>query len=110
MDKTIDKIKTILDDKKATDIAVFDLSRQSYIVDTVVLCTSLNDKHAHSLIDSLKTDLKVDGEEFLRVDDGDGWIAIDMGDKLVHIMTDQFRQRYDMDQFLKDFGKKETNE
>ncbi len=110
MNKTIEKIKTILDDKKASNINVFDLSKQSYIADAVVLCTSLNDKHSHSLIDALKRDLKIEGEEFLRVDDGDGWIAVDMGDKLVHIMTEELRQRYDMDQFLNDFGKKETNE
>ncbi|RLA75378.1 MAG: ribosome silencing factor [Epsilonproteobacteria bacterium] len=103
----IDIIKNILNEKKALDIAFFDLLKKNYIVDVVVLCTSLNEKHALSLVDSLKKGIKQYDEELLRIDDGDGWIAIDMGDKLIHIMTKEFRQKYDMDQFLKDFGNKE---
>ncbi|OPX27384.1 MAG: ribosome silencing factor [Campylobacteraceae bacterium 4484_166] len=100
---TSQHIIKILDEKKAKEIKLFDLKDKNYLVDEAIVATSLNEKHSLSLVDSLKEGLKPLGEEFLRVDDGQGWIVIDLGDKLIHIMIDEYRQRYDMDQFLQSF-------
>ena len=71
MNSRINKIRDILDDKKASDIEIFDLTSKDYLVDYVVIATTLNPKHGFALLDHLKTELKPSGEEFLRVDEDD---------------------------------------
>ena len=58
MNSRINKIRDILDDKKASDIEIFDLTSKDYLVDYVVIATTLNPKHGFALLDHLKTELK----------------------------------------------------
>ena len=96
----IENIKSALDEKKANNIEVIDLQGKNYIVDYVIISTSLNQKHSIALVESLKDTLKPLGEEFLRVDEDENWSIIDLGDMLIHIMTDEYRQRYNLEEFL----------
>ncbi len=96
----IEKIKSILDDKKAENIELVDLSSKDYIVDYVVIATTLNAKHAFALLNHLKTDLKPLGEEFLRIDEDDNWTIIDLGDIFIHLMSEQHRTKYNLEEFL----------
>lgn len=102
MQERIKRIVALLDEKKAENIQVFDLKDKGYFVDAVVVATSLGDKHAAALLDYLKDKLKPLGEKFLMVDESDQWIVIDLGDILVHIMTESYRQKYDLDTFLEE--------
>jgi len=99
MDKRIEKISTVLDTNKAENIEVFDLRDKDYFVDQVVIATSLNPRHTEALLNYLKTDLKP-AEEFLGVDISDEWIVADLGDILIHIMTPEYRVKYNMEEFL----------
>jgi ribosome-associated protein len=40
------------------------------------------------------------GEEFLRIDDSDDWTIIDLGDILIHLMSQEYRSRYKIEEFL----------
>ncbi|MDX9961852.1 MAG: RsfS/YbeB/iojap family protein, partial [Aliarcobacter sp.] len=71
MNTRLENIKKILDDKKAEKIEIIDLRSKEYIVDYVVIATTLNSKHGYSLLNYLRTDLKTTGEEFLIVDEDD---------------------------------------
>lgn len=102
MEQRIKNIIKILDDKKAVDIEFFDLSKDDYLVDGVVIATTLNEKHGFSLLTYLKEDLKPLGEEFLRVEEEAGWTIIDLGDILVHLMTEEYRKKYSIEEFLKE--------
>jgi len=99
MDKRIEKISSVLDTNKAENIEVFDLRDKDYFVDQVVIATSLNSRHTEALLNYLKTDLKP-AEHFLGVDISDEWIVADLGDILVHIMTPEYRVKYNMEEFL----------
>lgn len=109
LNNRLDKIKAILDDKKATDIEVFDLRTKDYVVDYVVLATTLNPKHAFALLDYLKADLKPTGEEFLRVDDDEDWTVIDLGDIFIHLMSEKYREKYNLEEFLENFKNNHAN-
>ena len=102
MDSRIEKIVTALSDKKAEDIQVFDMSGKDYFVNTVIIATTMGERHGLSLLDHLKTELKGAGESFLNVDADDNWTVIDMGDMLIHLMTPQYRQKYNLETFLKE--------
>ncbi|OCL83134.1 ribosome silencing factor [Arcobacter porcinus] len=105
MNKRIENIKVILEDKKAVDVEVFDLSSKEYLVDYVVIATTLNPKHASALLDYLKIDLKPQGEEFLRVDEDENWTVIDLGDIFIHLMSEKYRDKYNIEEFLESFVK-----
>ncbi|AXH08660.1 fused nicotinate-mononucleotide adenylyltransferase / ribosomal silencing factor [Malaciobacter halophilus] len=104
LNQRIEKIKNILDEKKAENIEVVDLRQKEYIVDYVVIATTLNSKHAFSLLNHLKTELKPQGEEFLRVDDDDEWTIVDLGDIFIHLMSETHRQKYNLEEFLEELG------
>jgi len=93
-------IKELLDEKKALDIIDYDLRNTDYFVDHVIVATTMADKHAKALLDHLKKTLKPMGEEFLGVDESDDWTVIDLGDILIHLMSEEYRAKYQMDKFL----------
>lgn len=105
MNTRIQNIKAILEDKKADDVEIFDLTSKDYLVDYVVIATTLNPKHANALLDYLKLDLKPKGEEFLRVDEDDNWTVIDLGDIFIHLMSEKYREKYNIEEFLESFAK-----
>ncbi|RUM64222.1 MAG: ribosome silencing factor [Sulfurimonas sp.] len=99
MKNRVEKISQILDTHKAESIEAFDLSRQDYFVDEVIIASSLGVRHTEALLDHLKKELKPH-EQFLGVEVSDEWIVIDLGDILIHIMTPEYRIKYDMESFL----------
>lgn len=105
LENRIENIKAVLDSKKAENIEVFDVKDKGYLVDYVVIATTLNGKHGFALLDYLKEDLKPKGEEFLRVDEDDDWIVIDLGDIFVHLMSPKYREKYCLEDFLKEIAK-----
>ena len=107
MNTRLENIKKILDDKKAEKIEIIDLRSKEYIVDYVVIATTLNSKHGYSLLNYLRTDLKPTGEEFLRVDEDDEWTIIDLGDMFIHLMSENYRKKYSLEDFLSKLGTKE---
>ncbi len=105
MENRLKKITQILDERKAEDIEIINLTGKSYLVDQVVIATTLNGKHGYSLINYLKEGLKSDGEEFLRVDEADDWTIIDLGDILIHLMSESYREKYQIEEFLDEIKK-----
>jgi len=104
MEERVKKIVELLDAKKAENIENFDLSDKGYIVNEVVIATALNNKHSISLLNYLKDELKPLGEEFLRVEEDGDWTIIDLGDILIHIMTEEYREKYTLENFLENFS------
>ena len=102
MKNRIAKIKELLEEKKALDIIDYDLKDNDYFVDYVIVATTMADKHAQALLDHLKKTLKPMGETFLGVDSSDEWTVIDLGDILIHLMSEEYRAKYQMDRFLEE--------
>jgi len=100
IEERVESIVTILDDKKAEEIEVFNLEEADYIAKRVVIANSLNGKHTLALYDHLKIGLKPQGDTFLASDASDEWVVADLGDILIHIMIPEYRQRYSLEQFL----------
>ncbi|WP_297195079.1 ribosome silencing factor [uncultured Campylobacter sp.] len=105
MMKRVEKIVKILEDKKAENIEILDMRDSEYFVSFVVLATTLAQKHAASLIDELKTKLKADNESFLNIESSDEWTVLDLGDVLIHLLSEEYREFYDLESFLKSLKK-----
>ena len=109
MEQRIKKIVDVLDSKKAEDIEVFDLTGKGYITNQVIIATALNNKHSLALLSHLKDELKPAGEEFVRTEEDGDWTIIDLGDILIHIMTQSHRDIYSLEQFLSTFPLENIN-
>ena len=99
MQNRIQKITDSLDKNKAEAIEVFDLKDKNYIADYAIIASSLGQKHTLALLNHLKDDLKPQ-EHFNNVDESGDWVVVDLGDILIHIMTPEYRVKYDMETFL----------
>ncbi len=99
MQTRIENITNVLDTNKAEGIEVFDLREKNYFVDYAIIASSLGARHTAALLNHLRKDLK-STEEFNHVDESGDWIVIDLGDILIHIMTPEYRVKYDMESFL----------
>ena len=102
MEQRIKRIIEVLDLKKAEDIEVFDLTDKGYITNQVIIATALNTRHSLALLSHLKTDLKP-AEEFVRTEEDGDWTIVDLGDILIHIMTQTYRDQYSLEEFLSTF-------
>ena len=109
MQKRVEKITKVLDKNKAEAIEVFDLREKDYFVDYAIIASSLGPKHTTALLDYLKKDLKPK-EHFNNVDESPEWVVIDLGDILIHIMTPEYRIKYDMESFLSELRGNVTEE
>ena len=99
MNDRIEKITSVLDTNKAEAIEVFDLREKNYFVDYAIIASSLGQRHTVALLDHLKNGLKPE-ENFNNVDESGDWVVVDLGDVLIHIMTPEYRVKYDMESFL----------
>jgi len=103
--KRIEKITAVLDKNKAESIEVFDLRDRDYFVDYAIIASSLGQKHTLALLDHLKKELKPD-EHFNNVDESSDWVVVDLGDIIIHIMTAEYRVKYDLESFLSKIGER----
>ena len=99
MEKRIENIISILDNQKAENIQIFDMQGKDYFVEQVIIASTMGERHGLALLDDLKKGLKKD-ETFLNVDDDNEWIVIDLGDILIHLMSPQYRSKYNIEEFL----------
>ena len=104
------RIVKILDEKKAEEIETFDLGDVDYIAKQIVIANSLGGKHTQALFDHLKEKLKPQGETFYGADESDEWIVADLGEIIIHIMTPDYRRRYDLESFLRELKSSALNE
>lgn len=100
MQKRIQTITQILDEKKAEQIEVFTMN--DYFVDVVIIATIMGEKHALSLIDELKIALKPLNEEFLNIQSSPDWSVIDLGDMIIHLLSEDYRAKYKIEELLEE--------
>ena len=94
-----------LEDKKAEDIRVIDISEVSVIADYFIIATARSTAQAKAVYEHIDEKLsKEDGIEPLRVDGTkEGrWIVMDYGGVIVHIFNDDTRVLYCLEKLWAD--------
>jgi ribosome-associated protein len=91
----IDKVE----DLKARDIAVLDVSEQSNITDFMVVCSGTSKTHVKAIAENVvleakRANLHIHGVEGR---DSSEWVLVDLGDVIVHVMQDQTRDFYQLE-------------
>jgi ribosome-associated protein len=93
-----------LDEKKAEDLRVLDVSAQSSITDCLVLATATSETHIRALRIELEKALDGAQVQILGVESAQesGWTVVDAFDVMVHIFTRETRARFAMENLWKD--------
>jgi len=95
----LDLIRKLLEDKKAEDIKVLDVSKVTNIADYFVIASASSPVHARALGEYLIEKLKENG---YGVDHVEGleygyWVLLDLLDVIVHIFIPEWRGRDGLD-------------
>jgi ribosome-associated protein len=94
-------------DKKADDIMILNLSRESGIADWFIICQGDNVQHNRAIADNIRAELGTRGVSPWHTEGiggsasataGGAWIVMDFSDVIVHIMTPQVRDYYRLEE------------
>ena len=98
----------LADNKKAENITLLDLRELSSVADYFVIATGSNEPHLRAIVDEIIEKLRLDHDvrpfstEGARVTP---WVVLDFIDVIVHVMNEEFRELYDLENLWGD-GKK----
>jgi len=95
-----EKIRTILEDKKAKEVEVLDVAAKTQIAERFVLATGTSTTHIRSLADEVQYVLKKDcGIEVDHVEGYESckWILLDYKDVIVHVFHTEDRAYYNLE-------------
>ena len=103
---------TALEDLKAQDILVMDIADKSSIADAMIVATGTSDRHVGSLASQVVEQAKAAGEKPLGIEgeSSSDWVLVDLGDVIVHVMTQKSRDFYELEKLWSVSRKREETE
>ena len=96
--------KTALEDKKAGDIKVIDISGVSVLADYFIIADGSNVNQVQAMVDNVDEVLGRAGYECKQMEGygTGGWILMDYGDIIVHAFCREDRLFYDLERIWRD--------
>lgn len=99
------EIVNTLEDKKAENIVLLDLRpnglKTDYaIADFFVICNGTSNRHIKALSENVRETMKLAADRLPMSEEGNadsGWILMDYGYVIVHIMGEEERRYYDLE-------------
>lgn len=93
-----------LEDKKAENIRVIDISKVSVLADYFIIASGMNRSQIQALSDSAEEQLGRAGLQVKQVEgyDSANWILLDFGDIIIHIFDKENRLFYDLERIWRD--------
>ncbi len=92
-------VESVLDERKGQNITTLDVIGKTSVTDYMVLATSTSERHAKALSDYVVEEVKANGFMPLGVEgqQGSDWVLVDLGDVILHVMTAQAREFYQLE-------------
>ena len=93
-----------LEDKKAEDVCIIDISEVSVLADYFLIASGNNKNQVQALIDSVEEKLGRSGFTPKNIEgyQTGNWILMDYGDLIVHVFDRQNRLFYDLERIWRD--------
>jgi len=93
----------MLEERLAADILLLDVSAVTLLADYFVLCTANSERQINALVGDLSRQLKAEaGRPFGIEGQADsGWMLLDYGDVVVHILSKEMREFYALEELWK---------
>lgn len=88
-----------LEDMKGVNLVVIDIIGKSSIADAMIVVTGTSQRHVSSMAESVRLSAKEANHPPLGVEGGDSseWVLVDLGDVIVHVMTEEKREFYSLE-------------
>ncbi|MCL7420626.1 MAG: ribosome silencing factor [Methylobacter sp.] len=98
-DELLNIVQTVLDERKGQYITTIDVRGKTSFTDYMVIATGTSDRHVRSLCEYVSEKVKECGFRPLGIegDQGADWVLLDLGDVIVHVMTAQAREFYQLE-------------
>lgn len=95
-----------IEDMKARDIQVVDVKGKSPVTDVMIVCTGTSKTHVKSISNHLYLEAKSHDIYVMGVEgtEESEWVLVDMGGVVVHIMQQQTRDMYQLEQLWQSVG------
>ena len=93
-----------LDDKKAEEIKVIDISEVSVIADYFIIAGGNNPNQIRAMCDNVQEVLEKEGHFCKQTEGYDtaNWVLMDFGDVIIHIFDRENRLLYDLERIWRD--------
>ncbi len=93
-----------LSDKKASDVAIIDLTEKASFADYFVIATGNSERQINALVDDVEDKLAENGclPGMTEGKNGTGWVLMDYGDIIVNVFTGEMRERYNIEKLWAD--------
>lgn len=97
-----------LNERKAHQVSILDVRGKTSITDFMVIATATSTRHAKSLCDYVIENVKQNGLQPLgqEGEGGSDWVLVDLGDVVLHVMTGQAREFYQLEKLWSVAGEK----
>ena len=92
-------VSEALKEIKATDIRIIDVEHITPMMCYIVICTATSTAHANALSKKLQSTIKNNKINLFSIEgqSNSGWIIVDLGDLVVHIMLKEIRELYHLE-------------
>ncbi len=92
-------VESVLNERKGENISVLDVMGKTSVTDFMVVVTSTSERHAKALSDYVLEKVKENGLTPMGVEgqQGSDWVLLDLGDVILHVMTAQSREFYQLE-------------
>ena len=93
----------MLEERLAADILLLDVGAVTLLADYFVLCTANSDRQISALVGDLSKQLKAQvGRPFgIEGQTESGWVLLDYGDVVVHVLSKEMREFYALEDLWK---------
>jgi ribosome-associated protein len=97
----LDLITDALEDKRAVDMVVLEVSHMTQMTDYMVICTGTSNIHIRALADGVLERMKQAGIKGARAEGYTDarWVLIDYGDVVLHVFAESEREFYQLEKF-----------
>ena len=98
------RIAKQLDEKKASDVAIINISQKASFADYFVLASGGSDRQMGALVEVVEDLLEPEGifPKNIEGKKTSGWILMDYGDVVVNVMTAEMREKYNIERIWGD--------
>ena len=93
-----------LEEKKAVDIRVIDISEVYVLADYFIIANGSNGPQIQALSDEVSEKMERAGAVLKQIEGYDtaSWVLLDFGDVIVHIFNQEYRLLYDLERIWRD--------
>lgn len=98
-EKLLKIVQDELDERKGLQVTTLDVRDKTSFTDYMVMVTGTSNRHLMSLCEYVSAKVEENGVKRLGLEGGPGddWVLLDLGDVIVHAMTAQARDFYQLE-------------